>query len=65
MHTGKEGEGTYKDALFEGCEWYSDAFEFNFIEGDRTWRVARIMALISGAASITAAVSSRFPTEIV
>jgi hypothetical protein len=56
MYTGKEPENKYEETLFDGCEWYSDAFEFNFIEGDRTWKVARIMALISGAASITATV---------
>lgn len=58
MRTGKESGNKYEQALLQGCEWYSDSFEFNFIEGDRTWKVARIMALISGAASITATMTS-------
>lgn len=57
MYTGKDRGNKYADTLLEGCEWYSDSFEVSFIEGDKTWKVARIMALISGAASITAAVS--------
>jgi len=56
MYTGKQGGNKYADTLLEGCEWYPDNFEFFFIEGDRTWKVARIMALISGAAGITATV---------
>ena len=57
MYTGNEGDNKYADTIWEGCEWYSDSFELAFIKGDRTWKVARIMALISGAAGITATVS--------
>lgn len=59
MYTGVEDGGNqYANKVLDGCEWYPSNFEFNFIEGDRTWKVARIMALISGAASMTATVSS-------
>lgn len=59
MYTGVEDGGNqYANKVLDGCEWYPANFEFNFIEGDRTWKVARIMALISGAASMTATVSS-------
>jgi hypothetical protein len=56
MNTGYESDNQYEQNLLEGCEWYSDEFEYSFIEGDRTWKVARIMALIAGAAGITATV---------
>ena len=59
IHTGTENGGNkYTNQILDGCEWYPSNFEFNFVEGDRTWKVARIMALISGAASMTATVST-------
>mmetsp|Transcript_35024 Transcript_35024/g.72932 ORF Transcript_35024/g.72932 Transcript_35024/m.72932 type:complete len:472 (-) Transcript_35024:1193-2608(-) len=50
-----EGESKFDpelaDTVHENCYWYSDAMEDNFIESDRTWKVARIMALISAGGS--------------
>ena len=56
VYTGIQGGNNYAATIFEGCELYPSEFENIFIEGDRTWKVARIMALISGAASIIATV---------
>ena len=56
MYTGYESDNKHQRNLLQGCEWYSDEFEYSFVEGDRTWKVARIMALIAGAAGITATV---------
>ena len=36
----------------EDCHWYPDAFEDNFIDSDRTWKVARIMSMISAGSSL-------------
>lgn len=59
LYTGNDdGAIPYADQILDGCEWYPSDFAFNFIEGDRTWKVARIMALISGAASMTATLTS-------
>lgn len=44
-----------RQTFHEGCDWYSDIFESSFIENDRTWNVARIMALVSGLASTLSA----------
>jgi hypothetical protein len=44
-----------RQTFHEGCDWYSDIFEVNFIAKDRTWNVARIMALVSGIASTLSA----------
>lgn len=47
------------DAFAEGCRPYESDFNDNFIQDDRTWKVARIMGLISGCSSIVAAVRTR------
>jgi hypothetical protein len=47
----------YREALVDGCRWYEDDFNEAFIDDDRTWKVTRIMAYISGCASIVAMVS--------
>ena len=58
MYTGvEEGGNIFTDKILDGCEWYPSNFEYDFVQGDRTWKVARIMALISGAAGMTATVS--------
>jgi hypothetical protein len=56
MYTGYESDNKFEQNLLQGCSWYTDSFDYSFIDGDRTWKVARIMALISGAAGITATV---------
>ena len=43
MNTGQEGDNEdFASSFFthSGCSLYSDAFNINFIEGDRTWLVA-------------------------
>lgn len=42
----------YREALVEGCRVYESNFSSIFIDDDRTWKVARIMAYISGVASM-------------
>jgi hypothetical protein len=47
------------DAFAEGCRPYEEGFTDDFIGDDRTWKVARIMGLISACSSIVAAVRTR------
>jgi len=42
---------------FKGCEPYSTGFHKSFIQGDRAWTAASIMAYCSGIAGLTAMVS--------
>lgn len=44
--------------IYGGCEWYHDGFDEAFIEKDRTWKVARIMAMVAGGASTVSAILS-------
>mmetsp|Transcript_1775 Transcript_1775/g.3421 ORF Transcript_1775/g.3421 Transcript_1775/m.3421 type:complete len:391 (-) Transcript_1775:46-1218(-) len=44
--------------IYGGCEWYQDGFDEIFIQKDRTWTVARIMAMVAGGASTVAAILS-------
>eukprot|EP00527_Entomoneis_sp_CCMP2396_P009272 CAMPEP_0198138322 /NCGR_PEP_ID=MMETSP1443-20131203/1725_1 /TAXON_ID=186043 /ORGANISM="Entomoneis sp., Strain CCMP2396" /LENGTH=439 /DNA_ID=CAMNT_0043800041 /DNA_START=318 /DNA_END=1634 /DNA_ORIENTATION=+ len=44
------------DKVHDECNWYPDAFENNYIDNDRTWKVARIMALISAGGSLLSAI---------
>jgi hypothetical protein len=46
----------YLNTLFDGCRPYQGQFDNDFIQDDRTWKVARIMALIAGSAGIVATV---------
>jgi hypothetical protein len=57
--SGISHEDKLYDAFAEGCRPYDDDFTDNFIADDRTWKVARIMGLISGCSSIVAAVRTR------
>jgi hypothetical protein len=54
----------YREALLDGCQWYDDDFNEAFIDEDRTWKVARIMAYISGYSSMVATVSEGVVREI-
>jgi hypothetical protein len=45
-------------SLYANCQWYSADFSSQFIESDRTWKVARIMAMISGIGSLCACITS-------
>jgi hypothetical protein len=45
------------DFLHDGCVWYSDTFQGSVIEQDRTWRVARYMAMIAVATSLLSALT--------
>ena len=46
------------DIGIDGCTRFSDEFEAQFVEGDRTWEVTKIMAYISGISGVAAAVSN-------
>ena len=48
--------------LWNECHPYSDEFEDQFIDGDRTWLVSRVMAYISSCAAIVGAVRKRRET---
>jgi hypothetical protein len=45
-------QNKYKEIFHNGCTWYTDDFDESFISKDRTWKVARVMALISISGSI-------------
>jgi hypothetical protein len=44
----------YLKTFHESCVWYTDQFKEELIQEDRTWKVARIMALIAASASLLA-----------
>ena len=47
----------YRAAFIDGCRSYTEELVDEFVEDDRTWRVAQIMAYVSGIGSILATVS--------
>jgi hypothetical protein len=51
-------DGKFGDDLAPGCQQYSDAFEQQFIDGDKTWQASRVFAMISAISSMLAAVSA-------
>ena len=50
-------QGDFFGSLIQGCGEYPGNYRDGFIEDDRAWNVARIVAWISGVGSIIAAVS--------
>lgn len=54
--SGQPDSNRYRAAFLEGCREYSDEFVDSFVEDDRTWMVARIMAYVAGGASVVASV---------
>ena len=54
--SGESSMNKYHEAFVDGCQWYEDTFNEDFIEHDRTWKVARIMAYISFLSSALAMV---------
>lgn len=46
----------FGDNFVDGCVRYSDDFEQQFIDGDKTWTATQIMALIAAIAGMVAAV---------
>lgn len=46
-----------RGAFIDGCRWYDDDFENEFIKEDQTWKVTVIMAYVSAAAGTLATVS--------
>lgn len=57
--SGEPESNKYREALVDGCRYYSDEFTAAFIDEDRTWKVATIMAYISGISSLVATVSGK------
>lgn len=48
----------YRDGFHTGCKRYSDEFESTYIDADRTFKIARVMGMISCASSIFAMVAA-------
>ena len=48
------------DLTVQGCTQFSSQFKSQFIDGDKTWEVIRIMAYISGISGSIAAVRIDF-----
>ena len=55
--SGETDTNKYYAAFVDGCRSYTDEFVEEFVQDDRTWRVAQIMAYVSGGGSIVATVS--------
>jgi hypothetical protein len=47
----------FGDNIVPGCVRYSDEFEQQFVDGDKTWTATQIMAMIAAVAGMIAAVS--------
>lgn len=45
------------DVFHNGCVWYKNNFQDLIINKDRTWKVSRVMAMISVSASLVAALT--------
>jgi len=58
FHQSESLREEFGDNIVEGCVRYSDEFEQQFIDGDKTWTATQIMALIAGIAGMIAAVVS-------
>ena len=56
FQSGEEDTNKYYAAFVDGCRPFSEEFVDDFVEDDRTWRVAQIMAYVSGGSSIIATV---------
>jgi hypothetical protein len=50
------------DFGINGCARFSEEFEDQFVDGDRTWEVTRIMAYISGTSGVVAMVRNENET---
>ena len=46
----------YRAAFIDGCRSYTDEFSAEFVENDRTWRVAQIMAYVAAGGGVVATV---------
>jgi hypothetical protein len=55
--SGEPETNKYRAAIIDGCQRYDGDFSEAFIGEDRTWKVARIMAYVSGCASMVSTVS--------
>ena len=55
--SGEPDANKYRAAFVDGCRSYTEDFTTEFIDDDRTWKVAQIMAYVSAGASILATVS--------
>eukprot|EP00934_Nitzschia_sp_Nitz4_P001252 Nitzschia sp. Nitz4//scaffold199_size41809//15716//17240//NITZ4_007450-RA/size41809-augustus-gene-0.40-mRNA-1//1//CDS//3329540561//1252//frame0 len=56
--SGLDETNKYRDVLVDGCRWYEDGFTGEFVDHDRTWYVARLMAYIAGSAGSLAMITS-------
>ena len=58
LYQAGEGDGdSLVETVGDGCRRYSEDFETQFINGDRTWQVARIMGMIAAISGLTVSVS--------
>jgi hypothetical protein len=47
----EDDENDLPEVLFEGCKSYTTAITDDYVNKDRTWKVARIMAMVAAATS--------------
>lgn len=55
--SGEVDTNKYRAAFVDGCRAYTEEFADEFVGGDRTWRVAQIMAYVAAGGSVLATVS--------
>lgn len=49
-----EGDSYIMNSIHPGCSQYESVFDEYFVEGDKTWQMAKIMAMVSGCAGAVA-----------
>jgi len=60
--SGEEDTNKYYAAFLNGCRLYPKELSDEFVEDDRTWKVAQIMAYVSAGGGIIATVRARSDT---
>ena len=59
----ESSEGQLGDNIVDGCARYSDEFEQNFIDGDKTWTATQIMTMIAAISGMIATVRHYWKSE--
>lgn len=56
--SGEEDTNKYYAAFLNGCRPYTEEFIEDFVQNDRTWKVAQVMAYVSAGGGIVSTVRS-------
>ena len=58
--SGEEDTNKYYATFLDGCRPYTEEFLDEFVDDDRTWRVAQIMAYVAAGGSLLATVRANY-----